>query len=38
MKSDGLEMKISEKWRSKTVNNGRPLFNFENNGDEKTDR
>ena len=38
MENDGLEMTISEKWRSEAVNNGQPLFNFENKGDEKTDR
>ena len=37
-KSNGLEMTISEEWWSKAVINGQPLFNFENNGDEKTDR
>ena len=36
--SDGLEMTMSEKSRSEAVNNGRPLFSFGNNGDEKTDR
>ena len=36
--NDGLEMTISEKWWSEAVNNGQPLFKFENNGDEKTDR
>ena len=38
MESDGLEMTMSEKSRSETVNNGWQLFSFKNNGDEKTDR
>ena len=36
--SNNLEMTMSEKSRSEIVTNGRPLFSFGNNSDEKTDR
>ena len=36
MENDDWEMTVSEKLRLKVVINGRPLFSFGNNGDERT--